>query len=133
MPCTARRESSAPPPRCTRYLRRVVPAAHVVVVTFASAYPVPGPEAAANQGILTAADAAPNVVGVLDLPARVDTLAGAAGAERQSGALESKTVKYHPSEAGHRLYGQIIGTFLADCLTKLKSSGASRGVCDQAG
>ena len=115
------------------YLRRVVPAARVVVVTFASAYPVPGPEAAANQGILTAADAAPNVVGVLDLPARVATLAGAAGAERQSGALESKTVKYHPSEAGHRLYGQIIGTFLADCLTKLKSSGASRGVCDQAG
>jgi hypothetical protein len=114
------------------YLRRAVPSAHVVVVPFASAYPVPGAEAAANQGILAAAQAAPNVVGILDLPARVSSLAGAAGAERRSGTLDSRVVKYHPSEAGHRLYGRIIGTFLTDCIAKLKRSGASRGVCDHA-
>ncbi len=113
------------------YLRHALPQAHVVVVTFASGYPTPGAEAAANQGILAAARAAPNVVGVLDVPARVDALAGTAGAERRSGALESRTIVGHPSEAGHRLYGRIIGTFLADCLSKLKSSGASPAVCDQ--
>jgi hypothetical protein len=113
------------------YLRHALPKARVVVVTFASGYPVPGAEAAANQGILAAAQAAPNVVGVLNVPARVDTLAGAAGAERRSGALDSQAVKYHPSELGHQLYGRIIGSFLADCLSTMKKSGASRGVCDQ--
>lgn len=113
------------------YLKHVLPQAHVVVVTFASGYPAPGAEAAANQGILAAARAAPNVVGSLDVPARIDTLAGAAGAERRSGALESRTIAGHPSEAGHQLYGRIIGTFLAKCLSKLKSSGASPAVCDQ--
>ena len=113
------------------YLKHVLPHADVVVVTFASEYPAPGAEAAANQGILAAARAAPNVVGVLDVPARIDTLAGVAGAERRSGALESRTVAGHPSEAGHQLYGRIIGTFLTTCVSKLKSSGASPGVCDQ--
>ena len=113
------------------YLKRVLPQAHLVVVTFASGYPTPGAEAAANQGILAAARAAPNVVGVLDVPARIDALAGTAGAERRSGALESRTIAGHPSEAGHQLYGRIIGTFLANCLSKLKSSGASPAVCDQ--
>lgn len=115
-----------------RYLRRAVPTAHLIVVPFASAYPVPQGEAKANAGVLAAARAAPNVVGVLDLPSRVASLGGAAGVERRDGALESRTVKYHPSEAGHRLYGRIIGTFLAACVTKLKSAGASRGVCDHA-
>jgi hypothetical protein len=113
------------------YLRHALPDAHVVVVTFASGYPAPGAEAAANQGILAAARVAPNVVGVLDVPARIDALAGAAGAERRSGALESRAIQGHPSELGHQLYGRIIGTFLADCLSKLKNSGASRGVCSQ--
>jgi lysophospholipase L1-like esterase len=113
------------------YIKRALPAAHVVVVTFASGYPAPGAEAAANQGILEAARAAPNVVGALNVPARIDALAGAAGAERRSGALESHKIEGHPSELGHQLYGRIIGTFLADCLSTLKNSGASPGVCDQ--
>jgi GDSL-like lipase/acylhydrolase family protein len=113
------------------YLRHALPAARVVVVTFASGYPAPGAEAAANQGILRAARAAPNVVGVLDVPARIEALAGAAGAARRSGALESRAIQGHPSELGHQVYGRIIGTFLADCLSKLKDSGASPGVCDQ--
>jgi hypothetical protein len=113
------------------YLKRAVPHAHVVVVTFASGYPAPGAEAAANQGIMAAARAAPNVVGALNVPARIDALAGRAGAERRSGALESRTIAGHPSEAGHELYGRIIGAFLANCLSKLRSSGASPGVCDQ--
>lgn len=115
-----------------RYLRRALPSAHVVVVPFASSYPVPGAEAATNAGIMAAARAAPNVVGVLDLPARVDALTGAPAAKRRSGALESKSLQGHPSEAGHELYGRIIGGFLADCLQKLKSGATSRGVCDQA-
>jgi lysophospholipase L1-like esterase len=114
------------------FLRRAVPKARVVVIPFASAYPVPAAEAAANEGVLQAAQAAPNVVGVLDLPARVASLAGTAGVKRRSGALDSRTVKYHPSEAGHQLYGRIIGSFLADCVTKLKRGADSRGVCDQA-
>ena len=109
------------------YLRRAVPSARVIVVPFASTYPVPGAEAAANQGILAAARAAPNVVGVLDLPARVTSLAGAAGVERRSGALDSEAVKYHPSEAGHRLYGRIIGTFLADCVDETQSAAERPG------
>jgi hypothetical protein len=113
-----------------RYLNRAVPGARVIVVPFASGFPVPQAQAAANRGIMAAARAAPNVVGVLDLPARVLALAGAAGAERRSGALESRVVQYHPSELGHRLYGRIIGTFLAECLRTLNRRGASRGVCD---
>lgn len=113
------------------YLGRAVPSAHVIVVTFSSAYPVPGAEAAANQGILTAARAAPNVVGVLDLAARVDTLGGSVGAERRSGALESRVVMYHPSELGHRVYGRIIGTFLTQCVRKLDTGTASRGMCSE--
>jgi hypothetical protein len=115
-----------------RYLAHAVPEARVVVVPFTSAYPVPADVAASNRGILAAARAAPNVVGVLDLPSRVLSLRGATGAERRSGGLVSTVVTGHPSEAGHRLYGQIIGTFLADCVRTLRSQGASRGVCDQA-
>jgi len=115
-----------------RYLARVLPSAHVIVVPFASSYPVPGAELAANAGIMAAAHAAPNVVGVLDLPERVDALSGAVAAKRRSGALDSKTVQGHPSEAGHELYGRIIGSYLVDCLRKLRSGDASRGICDQA-
>ena len=115
-----------------RFLARALPDARVVVVPFTSVYPVPGPIARANKGILSAARAAPNVVGALDLPARVLALGGSAGGERESGALVSTVVKYHPSEAGQRLYGRIIGTFLADCLQTLKRKGPSPGVCDRA-
>jgi hypothetical protein len=113
------------------YLKRALPKVPVVVVTFASSYPAPHAEAAANAGILAAARAAPNVVGVLDVPARIDTLAGAAGAHRRSGALESRALPGHPSELGHQLYGRIIGTFLSRCLRKLRDGGATQGVCDQ--
>jgi len=78
------------------YLRRVVPKTPVVVVTFASSYPTPHAEAAVNAGILAAARAAPNVVGALDVPARIDMLAGTAGAERRSGALQSRSLQGHP-------------------------------------
>lgn len=115
------------------YLRHALPQARVVVVTFASSYPAPRAEAEANQGILAAARAAPNVVGVLDAPARIDILAGTAGAERRSGGLVSRAVRDHPSELGHQLYGRIIGTFLSGCLSKLRHGRASQGVCDQAG
>lgn len=114
------------------YLRHALPEVPVVVVTFASSYPTPRGEAQANAEILAAARAAPNVVGVLDVPARVDALTGAAGTERRSGALESRTLQGHPSELGHQLYGRIIGGFLSSCLRKLRS-GASQGVCDQVG
>lgn len=113
------------------YLKRAVPKTPVVVVTFGSAYPVPTAEAKANAGIIAAARASSNVVGVLDIPTQVDAMGGAVAAERRSGALDSKVVKYHPSELGHQLYGRIIGTFLANCLTTLKKSGASSGVCNQ--
>jgi lysophospholipase L1-like esterase len=115
------------------YLSRALPKTPVVVVTFASSYPTPHAQATANAGILAAARAARNVVGVLDVPAHIDTLAGAAGAERRSGALESRSLQGHPSELGHQLYGRIIGTFLSGCLRKLRSGGASQGVCGEAG
>ena len=114
-----------------RYLATAVPQARVVVIPFTSAYPVPEDIAHANEGIMEAARAAPNVVGVLNLPERVLTLGGAAGAERRSGALESVVVKGHPSEAGHQLLGRIVGSFLADCIQTLRRTEASRGVCDQ--
>ncbi len=53
------------------YLRRAVPQARVVVVTFASATPRPEPKLQPIRESWAAARAAPNVVGVLDLPARI--------------------------------------------------------------
>jgi hypothetical protein len=113
------------------YLARAVPKAAVVVVPFTSEYPVPGVVEAANRGVLSAARVAPNVVGVFDLPAQVLALRGAARTERQSGALVSSAVAYHPSEVGHRLYGHLIGDFLRSCIAALRRTGTGRGVCDQ--
>jgi GDSL-like Lipase/Acylhydrolase family len=115
-----------------RYLATAVPSARVVVVPFTTAYPVPASIARANGAITEAARAAPNVVGVLDLPERVLALGGTAKAERQSGALESTVVQGHPSEQAHRLFGRIIGSFLADCIRTLRQKGAAPEVCDQA-
>ena len=113
-----------------RHLARALPKAAVVVIPFASGFPVPAPEAVTNHGIMAAARAAPNVVGVFDLPAAVLSLGGVAAHERRTGALVSTAVKYHPSEAGHLLYGRLIGQFLAACVDTLHVKGAARGVCD---
>jgi lysophospholipase L1-like esterase len=114
-----------------QYLARALPKAAVVVVPFTPGYPVPRGVAAANRGILSAARSAPNVVGALDLPAEVLALGGTAGAQRRSGSLVSSVVNYHPSEAGHQLYGRLIGNFLATCIRRLRLAGASRGLCDK--
>lgn len=98
------------------YLARALPRARVVVVPFTSEYPVPPTIATANAGVLAAARAAPNVVGALDLPARILALRGNDGALRLSGAIQSTTTKYHPSAVGHELYGQLIGDFIAQRL-----------------
>jgi len=111
-------------------LARVLPRAMVIVVPFTPAYPVPQAVAAANAGILAAAHAAPNVVGTLDLPAVVTALRGEPAALRRSGALVSEATTYHPSPAGHQLYGQLIGAFIARCLREVRARGAHRGLCD---
>jgi lysophospholipase L1-like esterase len=98
------------------YLAQALPQARVIVVPFTPAYPVPAAIATTNAGVLDAARIAPNVAGVLNLPAQVLGLTGSQGALRQSGALASTTTPYHPSPAGHQLYGRLIGDFIARLL-----------------
>jgi lysophospholipase L1-like esterase len=98
------------------YLARALPRARVIVVTFTSEYPVPPPIETANTGVLDAARAAPNVLGALDLPAQVLALRGNQGAASLNAELTSTTTMYHPSPAGHELYGQLIGAFIGQRL-----------------
>ena len=100
------------------YLARALPQARVIVVTFTSAYPVPTPIETANAGVLDAARTAPNVIGALDLPAEVLMLRGNQGVQRLSAELISTTTAYHPSPAAHRLYGRLIGDFIAQLLKR---------------
>jgi len=94
------------------YLARAVPKAKVAVVPFTDAYPVPSPVRHAIDGVLAAARAAPNVIGVLDLPAQVLAQTGNQPVARVSAMLSSTTVEYHPSPAAQKLYGKMIGEFL---------------------
>ncbi len=98
------------------YLARALPRARVIVVTFTSAYPVPAPIETANAGVLDAARAVPNLVGALDLPAHILALRGKNDVPRLSRVLTSTTTPSHPSPAGHALYGQLIGDFIAQRL-----------------
>jgi lysophospholipase L1-like esterase len=116
-----------------RQLAAKLPKAAVVVIPFTSEFPIPSQIAAANDGIMAAARAAPNVVGLFDLPAKVLSLTGVTAHERRSGALVSSVVKFHPSEVGHELYGRLIGQFLAQCVHTLHQKGAAQGVCNQPG
>jgi hypothetical protein len=95
------------------YVARALPKAKVIVVPFTDDYPVPAPVLHAIDGVLAAARAAPNVIGVLDLPARVVAQRPNVPAARLTATLASTTVLYHPSPAGHKLYGEIIGRFIA--------------------
>ena len=95
------------------YLARALPKAKVIVVPFTDDYPVPTPVQHAIDGVLAAARSAPNVIGVLDLPARVLAQRKNVPIARLSSTLASTTVLYHPSAAGHKLYGEIIGQFIA--------------------
>ncbi len=98
------------------YLARALPKAKVVVVPFTDDYPVPSPVQHAIDGVLLAARSAPNVIGVLDLPAQVLAQRGNEPVASLSSTLASTTVEYHPSPAAHELYGVIIGRFLARIL-----------------
>lgn len=104
------------------YLARAEPKAKVVVVPFTDAYPVPDPVQHAIDGVVAAARSAPNVVGVLDLPARVLAQRGNTPMARLSSTLYSTIVKLHPSPAGHMLYGQMIGRFIAKILRQERST-----------
>lgn len=95
------------------YLARALPKAKVVVVPFTDDYPVPSSVEHAIDGVLAAARAAPNVIGVLNLPAQVQAERSSVPVARLSSELASKAVPYHPSPAAHELYGQIIGRFIA--------------------
>ena len=97
-----------------RYLGKALPRAKVVVIPFTDAYPVPSSIQHAIDGVLAAARSAPNVVGVLNLPARVLAHRGSQPVARLSATLASSTVKFHPSPAAHELYGRVIGRFLAN-------------------
>lgn len=106
------------------YLARALPNAKVVAIPFTDAYPVPSPVQHAIDGVLAAARAAPNVIGVLDLPAKVLAQRGNESVARLSTTLASTIVLYHPSPAAHRLYGQIIGRFIAEILRQHQLSGS---------
>jgi GDSL-like Lipase/Acylhydrolase family len=106
------------------YLARALPKAKVVVVPFTDDYPVPSPVQHAIEGVLSAARSAPNVIGVLDLPAQVLAQRANEPMARLASTLESTTVPYHPSAAAHELYGQIIGQFLARVLRQHPLSGS---------
>jgi lysophospholipase L1-like esterase len=97
-----------------RYLARAVPRAKVIVVPFTDNYPVPGPVQHAIEGVTEAARSAPNVIGVLDLPAQVLAQRGSGSVAGLDARVASKTVAYHPSAAAHRLYGEIIGRYIAN-------------------
>jgi hypothetical protein len=113
------------------YIRKVSPGSKVIVVPFASGYPESAGEEGVDQAVVAAADQAPNVVGVLDLPKEVESLTGRIALVRKGGGLVSKRIAFHPSQAGHRLYGRLIGTFLRHCIATVGSGGARQGVCDQ--
>ena len=104
------------------YIARALPKAKIVVVPFTDAYPVPDPVQHAIDGVLAAARSAPNVAGVLDLPAQVLAERGITPIARLSARLYSTTVKFHPSPAGHKLYGQIIGRYIAKILRQERSA-----------
>jgi lysophospholipase L1-like esterase len=105
------------------YLARAVPKAKVAVVPFTYAYPVPPSVQHAIDGVLAAARSAPNVVGVLDLPARVLAQSANQPVARVSARLASTTVQYHPSPAAQQLYGEMIGEFLAEILRQHFANG----------
>lgn len=98
------------------YLARALPKAKVIVVPFTDDYPIPSPVQHAIDGVLAAARSAPNVIGVLDLPAQVQTERRNVPVGRLNSTLASTTVLYHPSPAAHKLYGEIIGSFIARVL-----------------
>lgn len=98
------------------YLARALPKAKVLVVPFTDDYPVPSPVQHAIAGVLAAARAAPNVIGVLNLAAQVLAQRPNEPVARLASTLESKAVPYHPSTAAHELYGQIIGRFISKTL-----------------
>lgn len=106
------------------YLARAAPKSKIVVVPFTDAYPVPSPIQHAIDGVLTAARAAPNVIGVLNLPAEVLAQRGNLPIAALSAKLASSTVEYHPSPAAHELYGKIIGRFIGKVLRQHNLSGS---------
>ena len=105
------------------YLARALPKAKVVVVPFTDEYPVPSPVQHAIDGVLLRPVGAPNVIGVLDLPAQVLARRGNQPVARLSARLASTTVEYHPSPAAQKLYGEIIGQFLAKILRRWRVNG----------
>ncbi len=105
------------------YLARAVPQAKVAVVPFTDAYPVPSPVQHAIDGVLAAARAAPNVIGVLNLPEQVLARSGNQPVARLSVSLASTTVEYHPSPAAQKLYGEIIGQFLTKIIRRWRVKG----------
>ena len=106
------------------YLARALPKSKIIVVPFTDAYPVPLPVEHAIDGVLAAARAAPNVIGVLNLPAKVLAERGNTPIARYSARLSSSKVEYHPSPAAHQLYGRIIGQFIAKLLGEHKLGGS---------
>jgi lysophospholipase L1-like esterase len=110
--------------RLFAYLARAVPKSKVVVVPFTDGYPIGTPVQHSIDGVLAAARAAPNVVGVLNLPAQVLAQRGNTSVAALGSRLYSTTVKYHPSPAGHKLFGEIIGRFLARIVAQRHSAGS---------
>jgi lysophospholipase L1-like esterase len=110
--------------RLFAYLARAVPKAKVVVVPFTDGYPIGTPVQHSIDGVLAAARSAPNVLGVLNLPAQVMAQRGNTSVATLGSRLFSTTVKYHPSPAGHKLFGEIIGRFIAKLLVQRRSAGS---------
>ena len=77
----------------------------------------------AIDGVLAAARAAPNVIGVLNLPEQVLARSGNQPVARLSVSLASTTVEYHPSPAAQKLYGEIIGQFLTKIIRRWRVKG----------
>ncbi len=98
--------------RLYAYIARALPSAKVVVVPFAPHYPVPSNFAALNRAVLRAAAASPNVIGALDLDARLPR--SRAGLQRPDG---------HPTQAGHDRYGRLVAAFIRSRLAHRSHGG----------
>lgn len=104
----------------TRLFRLIdirLPRARVVVVPFTSHYPSPIGVQRSAAGVVQAARAAPNVVGVLDLT----RLPLGEGGSRPGAPSRWLTSDGHPSEEGHARYGAMIADFLRARLPTLRA------------
>lgn len=97
------------------HIAAVVPNAKVAVVQFSNHTPPAGGDAGTQNRatIAAAANAAPNVVGVLDLSTQITGVSGG-GVGTTDVILASDAA--HPTQAGHDLYGFRIAQFLDQVL-----------------